>query len=167
MVGGYTLNPLDRARIILLIALPAQAIRDYETLSLNAVPTIATDARFVGSMELAREEHRGSHQIGDRLAEFASEFASRFAPLTEPFVTLLPGLFMYNSVRQLDLLERSLHSLAEQGYISPDELSLVDTMEGSCGRLGFRELEHQGKLRRAEKQALAQRILMGLFGGFP
>lgn len=40
-------------------------------------------------------------------------------------------------------------------------------MEGTCGDLGFRELDQQGRVRRVERQALTPRlgVLMGLFGG--
>lgn len=66
---------------------------------------------------------------------------------------------------QWELLTKGLRIVSQAASINLGPSSAVDMMEESCGKLGFRELDQQGRLRRAEKQALTQRILMGVFGG--
>lgn len=56
-----------------------------------------------------------------------------------------------------------LQSAAHGHRVAPS--TVVEFLERDCGDLGFRELDQQGRLQRAKKQAFTQRILMGLFGG--
>lgn len=90
--------------------------------------------------------------------------------VTKIALKILPGLEAYSSIRTLlptitamEILTESMAS--KRGSINLGPSSVVDMMERLCGDLGFRELDQQGRLRRAEKQALTQRLLMGLFGG--
>jgi hypothetical protein len=43
--------------------------------------------------------------------------------------------------------------------------AVIKAMELSTGNLGFRELDQQGRLLRAQKKALTERIIMAMFGG--
>jgi hypothetical protein len=43
--------------------------------------------------------------------------------------------------------------------------AVIKAMELSAGNLGFRELDQQGRLLRAQKKALTERIIMAMFGG--
>lgn len=101
------------------------------------------------------------------------KFGDRVARLV---LKMVPGLEAYSSFFDVlssvvgssferELLTRSFHILSRQGSISIGPSSVIDFMEGSCGDLGFRELDQQGRARRAERQALTQRIFMGVFGG--
>lgn len=157
-MGSDAFSLLYHAQIPSLTFLKAQALRDYETLSVNAVPTIPVGACLAGSMRVAGEE-RGitRHEtFGRRVARIA--------------LKILPGLEVYSSFRTLlptitavELLTESM--VSKRGSINLGPSSVVDMMERLCGDLGFRELDQQGRLRRAEKQALTQRLIMGLFGG--
>lgn len=160
MVCNSLFNLLVDAPMFPLKLLPAQALRDYETLSVNAVPTIPIGARLVGSMGTAGEERgiTSSWTFSERVAKLA--------------LKILPGLEAYSStlgifrdIAQLELLTRSFYIISQQGSVNLGPSSVVDFMERTCGDLGFRELDQQGRVRRAERQALTQRIFMGVFGG--
>ncbi|KAG6356268.1 hypothetical protein INS49_015655 [Diaporthe citri] len=149
----------------------AQALRDYETLSVNALPTIPIGARLVGSMGTAGEEREITipRTFGDRVAKLAL----KTFPGLEAFMfslgshramlRLLPG--DSRNPLEWELLTKSFRIVSQRLSVNLGPSSAVDMMEESCGKLGFRELDQQGRLRRAEKQALTQRILMGIFGG--
>lgn len=142
----------------------AQALRDYETLSVNAVRTIPIGARLVGSMGIAGEE-RGTTRLerfGDRLARLVLKMVPGLEAYSAFFDVLST---VVGSSFERELLARSFHILSRQGSISIGPSSVIDFMEGTCGDLGFRELDQQGRVRRAERQALTQRIFMGVFGG--
>ena len=130
--------------------LPAQALRDYETLSVNAISTIPIGACLVGSMEFAGEQQR----------EGIAERVARFIPGLEVFASFLtttsvPVIITINALRLI--LD------APSTDVNPS--TAIRVIENICGNMGFRELDQQGRLRRAERKALTQRILMGLFGG--
>lgn len=79
---------------------------------------------------------------------------------------LIPGdSIASRSLFESELLTKTFRIVSQRLSINLGPSSAVDMMEESCGKLGFRELDQQGRLRRAEKQALTQRILMGIFGG--
>lgn len=94
-------------------------------------------------------------------------FAKRVA---RKALIIFPGLEEYSIFRSLlpiitagELLKESL--VFKRGALNLGPSLAVDVLEGLCGDLGLRELDQQERLRRAEKQALTQRLLMGLFGG--
>lgn len=107
-------------------------------------------------MEMAGEERRIT--FGDKLTRIAFR--------------ILPGLESYSSmlgiaktIPEVEILKRTFHIVSQRGSFNLGPSLVVDFMKGSCGDLGFRELDQQGRVRRAERQALTQRILMGVFGG--
>lgn len=158
MVSNYTFTLLGCAQTFCLTFKPAQALRNYETLSVNAVPAIPIGARLVGSMAIAGEQRETTRHetFGKRVARKA--------------LIIFPGLEEYAIFRSLlpiitagELLKESL--VFKRGALNLGPSLAVDVLEGLCGDLGLRELDQQERLRRAEKQALTQRLLMGLFGG--
>lgn len=153
MVGNFTFNLLSRAQIFSLTILLAQALRDYETLSVNAISTIPIGARLVGSMEIAGEERQITSV--HKLARIALKIFPGLELHLNNMISSRPSLAA--------LAVAGFRMLSAQNSIGPS--SVVDFMKGSCGDLGFRELDHQGRVRRAERQALTQRIFMGVFGG--
>lgn len=135
----------------------AQALRDYETLSANALPNIPIGARMIGRM---------GAELGEEPREpIFLTWLKRFIPFV--------GLVLQSDL--LDLVSLSatawaaIRILTGTTYLNFDRRAgpsfAVHVLEKSCGRLGFRELDQQGRLERAKKQAFAQRVLMGLFGG--
>lgn len=47
---------------------------------------------------------------------------------------------------------------------APGPSTAFEAIERDCGKLGFRELDQQMRLQRAKRQALIERIVMGLYG---
>lgn len=133
--------------------LPAQALRDYETLSVNAVSTIPIGACLVGRMEFAGEEQREG--IAERVARL--------------ILKILPGLEVFESFLAItpaaSITINALRLILDAPSTDVGPSTAIRVIENICGKLGFRELDQQGRLRRAERKALTQRILMGLFGG--
>lgn len=94
-----------------------------------------------------------------------AKFALKFLPGLEAYPNAFSFLGVLRTISQIELLTNSLDVLSQQLKTNGNPSSAVNIMEESCGKLGFRELDQQGRLRRARKQALTQRILMGIFGG--
>lgn len=130
----------------------AQALRNYETLSLNALPSIPSGGRLVGSLEILGEEpQRGLRQILEtRLLELGRwVFSGKEDSSSSAYD-------QFSSVIRRALRMRPMD-------VGPT--FAVNIMEPLRGDVGFRELDQQGRLRRTRKKALLQRLAMGLFGG--
>lgn len=82
-----------------------------------------------------------------------------------PGLETLSFLGVLRTISQMEVLSNHLDILSQQLSRSHNPSSAVNIMEESCGKLGFRELDKQGRLRREEKEALTRRILMGILGG--
>lgn len=125
-------------------------------------------------MGIAGEEReiRIPRTFGDRVTKLALKTFPRLEAFMlfldshkAIFETIFRGPTAPKNAFQWELLTKSLNIVSQRASVNLGPSSAVDMMEESCGKLGFRELDQQGRLRRAEKQALTQRILMGIFGG--
>ncbi|KAN0115486.1 hypothetical protein V8E51_005030 [Hyaloscypha variabilis] len=144
-----------------------KALRDYETLSLNAVAEIPPGSKLIGVLSdvgeyMTRESNRGVRNI------LASTLVRIFQRVT--------GISLIQFGANLGIIEAFLPSgsnLAWAGVkyvISIASASFppskdVDLVEKITGNFGFRELDKRGRILRAQKKAFTGRILMALFGG--
>ena len=133
----------------------ADALRNYETLSLRAQSQVPTGVRLVGKLALGAvgaEPHRST------LKELIfSAFAKVFLDKRTT------GGVAWRDLRRL---ERSIFLLSDSSDgngIPPSEI--LKYMEKTVGNLGFRELDQKGREERSQKRAFTQRIVMALFGG--
>lgn len=167
MVRIYVFDLLNPAQVFSLIFTTAQALRDYETLSVNTVPSIPIGALLVGSMGIAGEERRNTPHgtLVKGVAKLAFKVFPGLLPALEKYMKIV-DVFNFNGSFTWYVCDRALRIIMlEHGSTNVGPSTAVNFMEGSCGTLGFRELDQQGRLRRAERKALIQRMVMGFFGG--
>jgi hypothetical protein len=147
----------------------AEALRNYETLSLNALASIPPGSRLVGVLG----------NVGDNLPEPSRSYTTELiqkglGPLGSCFIVVLnafnsvlyelfPSFFMYSglSLSAVGLL-LSLKIDNTTG-LSPSRS--VEVAERAAGNLGFRELDQKGRIQRERKKAFTGRVIMAMFGG--
>lgn len=115
-------------------------------------------------MRVAREERRNTRT---RIFRTVARLVFKLFPALELYVNIL-GAFpqIFAKLPASFFYERAVRFiLDQQGSVNVSLSTAVSDLERSCGELGLRELDQQGRLRRAERNALTQPILMGLFGG--
>lgn len=153
----------------------AEALRNYETLSLNALPEIPAGAKLIGTMAMAGAQPPQKGFIAKILirigavamsgaqppqkgpiAERVIRFVNRFKAVADVAIGLNPSASIAWSAIQL-LMSREREELS---------LSVIlDILSLTVGNLGFRELDQRGRELRSQKRAFTQRILMAMFGG--
>jgi hypothetical protein len=176
-------------------------LRNYETLSINALPSVPPAARLVGLMGLGGAQPPPTGFFAKARAKFAEIFPSRESYSNGPFTvkdlqeiidsahaeytrktgprwkrmfirapkpkTGRPALQGVPEELQGHPMSRTYEALLKASRstegISPSEI--IKAMELTTGNLGFRELDQQGRLMRAQKKALTERIVMAMFGG--
>ena len=128
----------------------ADALRNYETLSLGAQSHIPTDIRLVGKLAL-----------GGVGAE------PRRSTVKELVVSTLVKTFLGKPTTgrvAWQVFPEILLSDPKYGNrLTPSEV--LNFMERILGNLGFRELDQRGREERSQKRAFSHRIVMALFGG--
>lgn len=153
-----------------LIFQVAEALRTYETLSLNAVAEIPPDSNLIGVLSdvgeyIKKESNRGVRNI--------------LASTLICFIRRVPGfsLIQLNTDQWMILqaLDASPYaslawagvkhviSIASASYSPSTDLD--DLAKKIAGNFGFRELDKRGRILRAQKKAFTGRILMAMFGG--
>ena len=134
---------------LLLSHSAADALRNYETLSLHAQSQTPTGVKLVGKLApggVGAEPHRST------IKELVfSAFAKAF-----------PGNLTTKRALWRDL-DRLVRSISQGNEVPPSEM--LKFMEKTVGNLGFRELDRKGSEERSRKRAFTQRIVMALFGG--
>ena len=150
-----------------LIVSLAKALRNYETLSLNALPEVPRGATLVGSV-LSTENEEPSRsaiiKIGTRLINRIAD-APRLKSFLQPLrniLIILDPLIASNSVFAWYAVK---YVLARFEPSEPVPSDLLQAMQGILGNLGFRELDSLGRQRRSEETALTERLVMAMFGG--
>ncbi|KAM0797180.1 hypothetical protein BDR22DRAFT_785675, partial [Usnea florida] len=125
----------------------AEALRNYETLSLHAQPDIPPGARLVGKMAIKSEDEnsRRGLRFPERLAEY------------------LAGTGRVRMSKTITSTISTLSAILTVEYLPPKDV--LQLMEKTFGNLGFRELDQKGREERSQKNALTERIIMALFGG--
>lgn len=165
MVGKSTFILIEHAQSFSLTVLPAQALRNFETLTMNTRATVPIGARLVGSMGTSVEQT--SRPVRRPLLEAWAKFILTILPglkLNDDFLrAFLPfhsGLFLYS-----DLARNALRIIgAQQDLESNSPSTALEAIERQCGELGIRELD-QAMLQKSETAILIERIAMGLWGG--
>ncbi|PNP42175.1 hypothetical protein TGAMA5MH_05857 [Trichoderma gamsii] len=116
----------------------AQAIRNYETLSDNAAPTVPHSATFIGSL-----------QALNMTSSSNSHFASILPPSFErerEFHHYREGIY------------RALGSMADMNVRN-------GVIDEAIGPVGFREIDQAGRIHRAKRKAFTTRLVFALLGG--
>lgn len=125
-------------RLTHLYCYPAQAIRNYETLSDNAAPTVPHSATFIGSLQALNVTSSSN-----------SHFASILPPSFErerEFHHYREGIF------------RALGSMADMNVRN-------GVIDEAIGPVGFREIDQAGRIHRAKRKAFTTRLVFALLGG--
>lgn len=185
----------------------AEAIRNYETLSLNALPTIPVGSRLVGLMAFGGVEPAPKNFVARLLSKL---FPSRWlGSMSKWKVGMKPGtetvrdtvdaiveevesrkwkLGMTPMVKVRDAVDAIVKEVESSKLVDSLALNspqfgqmmsiirlimvsgatpgnIIEAMELTTGNLGFRELDQNGRILRAQKTAFTERIVMALFGG--
>lgn len=135
-----------------LMSVKAQALRNYETLSFNTLPSIPIGARLIGSMGTI---------IGEEPDKSFLKQVWKIVKLVAATASIIPKL--ETPLDAATAAAEVMRGAEGHGEVTPS--SAIEFIERSCGDLGFRELDRQGVIRRAKEQAFVQRVVMGLFGG--
>ena len=143
----------------------AEALRNYETLSLHAQSEIPPGARLVGKLAMAMCGTEGKRRIFSghwiwkaiRESAFYNEFTTYVKymgviDIVSPTYTTR-GWLAVGCLLQEDLKNGIPPSL------------VLEFMEKTVGNLGFRELDQRGRVERSQKQVFTQRVAMAIFGG--
>ena len=126
-----------------LTIMVVEALRNYETLSLNAMPGIPTGARLIGAMTKSTAEPP-QRRFRTKIGAMANKFMqSKTSPI----------LFVPDS----EFVELG------GGELPPSHI--LEILRSTVGNLGFRELDRRGRELRTQKRAFTQRILMAMLGG--
>lgn len=153
-------------QLLRLILFVADALRNYETLSLNGLSSIPTGAILIGTMARAGAEPPPL-SIPLKIVSYAiSKIMQIFPERLAPFAAALApyGALIKASPSASATVRGAIRLvLNERGSYGPS--SMVDMMEIATGNLGFRELDQQGRLLREQKKAFTGRVAMALFGG--
>lgn len=155
----------DRTQVSPLTILKAQALRDYDTLSVNSVSAIPIGARLTGRMGKTHENYRNNNI--QRLMKVSRLVFELFFPVIEIYANILRAF----RGRSAELHSAFYGKAVEFTPGNPDARVILPipaalrSLESLCGELDLRELNQHRRRRRAEMKALIQRILMGLFGG--
>lgn len=156
---------LNRTQVSPLTYPKAQALRDYDTLSVNSVTAIPIGARLIGNMG---KLHQGNTPI-PIIKTVARVIFELFFPVVEIYVNILRA-FPGTSAELSSLFYGSALTFTSDG--SGSKVSVPEALRdlkqrGLGGELApsLRELNQHRRRRRAEMKALIQRIFMGLFGG--
>ena len=149
----------------------AKALRNYETLSLNALSEVPTGTTFVGSFLSAQNAEPSPTLLGRLLFPLINHV--KRSPLLS---LLIQHLTKFQAL--IDAISSSYWGLGWRvGWIGVRYLivairdteltpsQLMEIMQGVVGNLGFRELDPLGREKRSQKTALTERIIMATFGG--
>ena len=142
----------------------ADALRTYETLSLNALPSIPVGSRLIGILgnvkdSIAEPPRSYRRKLAVKIVDIIG--LQRVRTLSKHAMnatTLLPS---YTSV-----VWGAMKFIIQSGNdveLSPSRK--LEYVELTAGNLGFRELDQQGRILRAQKKAFTERIIMAMFGG--
>ncbi|CZR57810.1 uncharacterized protein PAC_07699 [Phialocephala subalpina] len=168
-VIGDSLAPDHTSKVDRALSDYAEALRNYETLSMNAIPSIPVGAYLVGSLARVGAEPPRSYRVllasnlerlfqkvfGVSIRKLVQKIHS-FSSVLDVFINSSPSsaAIVWGAVRLLMSTEAAFGpSLA------------IEEIEKVYGNFGFRELDQRGRLERARKQAFTQRLFMGVFGG--
>ncbi len=95
---------------------------------------------------------------GKRLGEILQRTAEPFIPFFDVLEASNPG--------SAGIVGGAIRFLVSSGGL--DDIGPADTvriMEKTAGELGFRELDQLGRLKRSQKNAFTERVVMAMFGG--
>ena len=148
----------------------AKALRNYETLSLNALPEVPRGATLVGSILSATTSEPSQTALGgfsDRLRNLVKS-----SPRLNIFLQSLQSSLAAFEIMGLGnistgLAWRGVRLLLDMATeipgVSPSQL--IEATQQVVGKLGFRELDPLGRQKRSQEVALTERIGMAMFGG--
>lgn len=167
----------DKSEIDKALRSYAEALRNYETLSLHAQSDVPRGARLVGKMaigskdEYTRRDLRFLTRLADlltntgvgiRLAQIILAVAKYTLSI---FLDILEKLDTGGKFDRSAFMSGVIRSIREKRTAEIPTEEVLHLMEKTFGNLGFRELDQKGREERSQKNALTQRIIMALFGG--
>ena len=156
----------------------ARALRNYETLSLHALPEVPTGATLVGSIlsttttisepsrnSLRRLLARSFNRAAERFPIIKVYLQSflEFVQLYGSFLDVMIAMDPFSSLHVWNVVHLLLTSATAGMGVTPSQL--MEAVQQNVGNLGFRELDPLGRQKRSQKAALTQRIVMAMFGG--
>lgn len=150
-----------------LIPYAAKALRNYETLSLNALPEVPRGATLVGSIFKTEEPEPSRTNLGKILIRLGKW--KKLDPLLMP---VLQWLLRYRAL--VDIVSPAYlnvrwigvrQSLTEIANMESIPSEILEAIQKVVGNLGYRELDPLGREKRSQKTALTERISMAMFGG--
>ena len=159
----------DAAKIDSALRSYAEALRNYETLSLHAESEIPAGSRLIGLLaamdgleEVGTEARRPARQKIWKILNKSKvwKFLSQ-SKIANMFTDYMDQSYL----RYTALVTGAIGILLQekQDGISPS--LVLHSMENIVGNLGFRELDQRGRVERSQKQAFTQRVIMALSGG--
>ena len=154
-----------------LILYAAKALRNYETLSLNALPEVPRGATLVGSIlsttlaEPSRTETgRLLIRLGKRVRRGAYiESFLQWLAKSQAISDVMTAIFPDCSGLGWAGVKLILRSATVGTDMTP--MDLIEIIQRVVGNLGFRELDPLGREKRSKRTALTERIFMAIFGG--
>ena len=150
-----------------LIVYTAKALRNYETLSLNALPRVPRGATLVGSILSTAKAEPSPTILGRLLLGLRKRLRLSDSLLASfEWLAKFPAFqsnYTFQNYHLMIIATRIIASLETATEITPSRL--VEFIQKSVGNLGFRELDPLGREKRSKKTALTERLFMAMFGG--
>ena len=131
-----------------LILFVAKALRNYETLSLNALSEVPRGTAFVGSILSAEKSEPSPTSLRRLLIPLKRRIKRRLA---------------FTTLAKFQAISDDIIVALRGTELTPSHL--LEVTQGVVGNLGFRELDPLGREKRSQKTALTERIIMAMFGG--
>ena len=142
----------------------AQALRNYETLSQNAVPTIPAGAYFVGILSSVGPIRKSRREVSRKVSTTISRLASPLQHLQDTISRMLArspeaSLAWAGITTVFEIVNKQFNKQ------DVDPALVQAKISKAIGQVGYRELDQNGRILRDQKKAFTARMIFALVGG--